>query len=80
MLFQILLPFYLKTGFRRQRIRYMSLTLTDLEFSPAQLNLFGPSALRQKEERLIAALDAIREKYGSETVWWGKTRFHGNPA
>lgn len=73
LLFQILKPFYLKTNFRRQRIRYLSLTFTDLEFSPSQLNLFDRPAAHQKEVRLVSALDSLREKYGEQTVQWGKT-------
>ncbi|MFC1569687.1 hypothetical protein ACFL4L_05595 [bacterium] len=73
LLFQILKPFYLKTSYRRQRIRYMSLTFTDLEFSPSQLSLFKQSESYQKEERLVNALDILRTKYGKKTVQWGKT-------
>ena len=78
LLFQILRPFYLKTGYRRQRIRYMSLTFTDLAFSPSQMVLFSPPDSHLKGERLTAALDVLRNKYGENAVQWGKTWMTGS--
>ncbi len=76
LLFRLLQPFYLKASFRRQRIRSMSLTFTDLEFSPAQLTLFDPADTRLRESRLVGALDALRRKYGESAVQFGKTALY----
>ncbi|MBN1781204.1 hypothetical protein JW948_08780 [bacterium] len=73
LLFRILEPFYLKSNFRRQRIRYLSLTFTDLEFSPAQLNLFSEPGEQRKEASLVKALDMLRQKYGDRAVLFGRT-------
>jgi DNA polymerase-4 len=73
LLFQTLRPFYLKTSFRRQRIRYMGLTFTDFEYSPSQLTLFDRPESHRKDERLVKALDRVRAKYGANAVRWGKT-------
>jgi DNA polymerase-4 len=73
LLFRLLQPFYLKTSFRRQRIRYLSLTFTDLEFSLNQLALFDRPADHQKADRLVHALDTLREKYGISSIQFGRT-------
>jgi DNA polymerase-4 len=73
LLFRILEPFYLKTNFRRQRIRYLGLTFTDIEFSPGQLGLFDSPPEQAREERLVEALDRLRGKYGEHAVQWGRT-------
>ncbi|MBN2105080.1 hypothetical protein JW835_13655 [bacterium] len=73
LLFRRVKPLYLKTSYRRQRIRYMSLTFTDLEYSPGQLCLFERSEAHRKEERLVNALDRMRIKYGENAVQWGRT-------
>ncbi|HEX9935011.1 MAG TPA: DNA polymerase IV, partial [bacterium] len=52
-LFRMLEPLFLQTGSRRQRVRYMGLTLTDLFVPPPQLDLFEASTSPSKEERLV---------------------------
>ena len=65
-------PFFLKTCFRRQRVRYMSVTFTDLMFPSAQTDLLEPLSQPLKEESLVAALDRIRTKFGDRSVYWGR--------
>jgi DNA polymerase-4 len=72
-LFRILGPFFLKTNFRRQRVRYLSLTLTDLAAPPAQLSLFDVPPPHPKEERLIRAIEAVRGKYNNAFLQFGRT-------
>jgi DNA polymerase-4 len=71
-LFRQIESLFLKTCERRQRIRYMSLTFTDLVFPSGQLALFASSAIPKKENALVTALDAIRIRYGATAVRWGK--------
>jgi len=70
-LFRVLEPFFLKTNARRQRVRYLSVTFTDLFVPPAQLSLFESSDGR-KEEALVSAVDAIRSKHGDGAVRFGR--------
>jgi DNA polymerase IV len=73
-MFRILEPFFLKTNFRRQRVRYLSLTLTDLAAPSGQLSLFDvPSEHAPKEERLIRAVEAVRGKYIKASLQFGRT-------
>ena len=65
-------PFFLKTCFRRQRVRYVSITITDLIFPSAQTSLLESFAEPSREESLVEALDAIRGKYGEKVVRWGR--------
>jgi DNA polymerase-4 len=72
-LFRILEPFFLKTNFRRQRVRYFSLTLTDLAAPPAQLSLFDVPKEHPREERLVRAVEAVRGRYGKAFLQFGRT-------
>ena len=72
LLYQKLEPLYLKTNFRRQRVRYMSLTFTDLVRPPAQMALFETPAHFEREEALVSALDKIRTRYSGDVVQWGR--------
>lgn len=72
LLFRELEPVYLKASERRQRIRYMSLTFTDLIFPTPQMTLFESLTHSSKEESLVAALDRIRERHGEKAVRWGR--------
>jgi len=72
LLYQKLEPLYLKTNFRRQRVRYMSLTFTDLVRPPAQMALFETPAHFEREEALVSALDKIRTRYSGDIVQWGR--------
>jgi DNA polymerase-4 len=75
LLFPDIEALFLKTCFRRQRIRYMSLTFTDLRLPSAQMRLFDPVREPAKEERLSLAMDNIREKYGEGAVQVGRVAF-----
>ncbi len=58
---------------RRVRIRYMRLVCDRLTFPPAQQPLF--STERKAEEKrtaLVTALDGIRDRFGGESVGWGR--------
>jgi DNA polymerase-4 len=72
LLFRTLEPLFLKTNERRQRVRYLSITFTDLVFPPAQLSLFKMPLASVKEESLAVALDKIRSKYGDEAIQWAR--------
>jgi len=74
LMYRILEPFFLKVNERRQRVRYMSLTFTDLFPVPDQLSLFDPPEADQKPEHLISALDSIRKKFGEEAIAFGRTQ------
>lgn len=71
-LYRLLEPIFIKTNERRQRIRYISLTFTDLVAPSPQLSLFDISRPHQKEENLVAALDAVRARYGEKIVAFGR--------
>jgi DNA polymerase-4 len=71
-LYRLLEPFFIRTNERRQRVRYLSLTFTDLVAPSPQLSLFDMSRPYQKEESLVAALDAIRARYGEKIVSFGR--------
>ncbi len=73
LLFEKVEPFFLKTNFRRQRVRYMGITFTDLRNFTDQMGLFDAFQEPQREENLVSALDVIRKKYGDTAVAWGKT-------
>ena len=54
---------------RRVRIQRLSLVGDRLTASPAQMTLFGGYEQdRQKSDNLISALDAIRNRFGSNAV------------
>ena len=72
LLYQKLEPLYLKASFRRQRVRYMSLTFTDLVRPAAQMALFDKPSHSIREEALVSALDRLRGKYGESVVQWGR--------
>lgn len=73
LLFQKLEPFFIKSNFRRQRIRYIGLTFTDLFYPPDQLSFFDSFTAPTREDKLVDALDEIRKKYGQSAVAWGRT-------
>ena len=58
---------------RRVRVRHLRLTCDRLTFPPAQLELFPEETEeRVRADGLIAALDAIRQKYGSHAIRFGR--------
>lgn len=59
---------------RRVRIRHLRLVCDRLTFPPAQRELFPIAAERdERRTRLVSALDAIRERFGSEAIRVGRT-------
>jgi len=77
-LFPILESLFLKVSGRRQRLRHMSLTFTDLSALPAQTALFDFSP-HSREEALIRALDDLRGRFGEGALQWGRERAGGLP-
>ncbi len=57
---------------RRVRIRRLRLVCDRLVFPPAQMPLFGGGSHAEKE-KLVGALDRIRERFGPEAVRVGRT-------
>ena len=58
---------------RRVRVRHLSLVCDRLIFPPAQLELFPEEAGRtRREEGLVAALDAIRARFGAGAIRVGR--------
>jgi len=63
-----------RTWSRRVRIRNLRLVCDRLTYPPAQLPLFAEeNAAQQKNDRLVAALDAIRGRFGRGAVSVGRT-------
>jgi DNA polymerase-4 len=59
---------------RRVRVRRLGLVCDCLAAPPAQMALFGGHEQeKQKSDRLISALDAIRNRFGSGAIRMGKT-------
>lgn len=59
---------------RRVRIRHLRLVCDRLVFPPAQRELFPADAAREdRQARLTAALDGIRERFGGEAIKVGRT-------
>jgi len=73
LLFPKLESLFLRANVRRQRVRYLSLTFTDLISRPAQLGLFDGGSHCPKEKALVSALDRIRTRYGSKAIRLGRT-------
>jgi DNA polymerase-4 len=61
-------------AWRRVRIRHLRLVCDRLMFPPAQRELFPAEAAREERQtRLIAALDRIRERFGGAAITVGRT-------
>jgi DNA polymerase-4 len=59
---------------RRVRVRHLRLVCSRLTYPPAQLELFATDAAAgRRDDRLTAALDAIRRRFGSGAVNLGRT-------
>ena len=59
---------------RRVRIRHLGLTCDRLTYPPAQMELFAKDKDEEKKRStLIAALDKIRFRFGSNAVHMGRT-------
>ena len=57
---------------RRVRLMRMTVQITGLEAPVEQLSLFETSAT-PPAHRLSLAMDAIRAKFGEQSLSWGKT-------
>ena len=57
---------------RRVRVRHLRLVCDRLVYPPAQMPLFDPEAHAEKE-KLIGAVDRIRERFGPEAIRMGRT-------
>ncbi|MGD8366616.1 MAG: hypothetical protein PVG78_03155 [Desulfobacterales bacterium] len=57
---------------RRVRVRRLRLVCDRLVFPPAQMSLFDQDANADKE-KLVGALDRIRERFGSDAIRVGRT-------
>ena len=59
---------------RRVRIRHLRVVCDRLTFPPAQRELFGESeTARQTADNLTAAIDAVRQRFGTDAVRVGRT-------
>ncbi|HEY3302492.1 MAG TPA: hypothetical protein VGL70_03030 [Candidatus Binatia bacterium] len=68
-------PLFFRAFQRRVRIRKMALKAEALENSEKQLPLFPvePSAESIRMQKLAAALDRVRSRYGEKAIEWGTT-------
>jgi DNA polymerase-4 len=57
---------------RRVRLRHLRLICARLIFPPRQLELFSDEQMQPKGERLISALDRIRQRHGDDKIRMGK--------
>jgi len=62
---------YYRVGYRRVRVRYLSLTFTDLRPVVTQLELFPLPDRSERENPLTLALDDIRKRYGKDAIQRG---------
>jgi DNA polymerase-4 len=59
---------------RRVRIRHLRLICDRLTFPPAQRELFPAEGIMdRRRDRLVSALDGIRDRFGPEAVRFGRT-------
>ena len=59
---------------RRVRLRRMTLVCDRLTYPPAQRLLFEPERrLAEKQDRLVAAMDRIRRRFGTDALAMGRT-------
>lgn len=56
---------------RRVRLRHIRMICPEPVFPPAQMDLF-PDPVRQKQDKLISAMDRIRERFGREMICAGR--------
>jgi len=56
---------------RRVRLRHIRLVCENPVFPPAQMDLF-PDPVLQKQERLIFAMDRIRDRFGGDMIHMGR--------
>lgn len=59
---------------RRVRLRGMTLVCDRLTYPPAQRLLFAPERrLAEKQDRLVTAMDRIRQRFGTDALTMGRT-------
>jgi DNA polymerase IV len=59
---------------RRVRIRHLRLICDGLTFPPAQLALFpDQQGEKEKRDKLVNAMDRVRERFGHDSVRFGRT-------
>ena len=59
---------------RRIRLRRMTLVCDRLTYPPAQRFLFSSERnAAEKQDRLVAAMDRIRQRFGSDALVMGRT-------
>jgi DNA polymerase-4 len=63
---------------RRVRVKHLMLLADRLGPPDQQAALFEPDRsedqTRMRRERLLVALDAIRDRFGEDSVWWGRAQ------
>jgi DNA polymerase-4 len=64
---------FFKACTRRVRVRFMRVRFWDFTRPSGQLSLFdAPSSDREKQVRAVQAMDRIRQRYGEESIRYGK--------
>jgi DNA polymerase-4 len=59
---------------RRVRLRRMTLVCDRLTYPPAQRLLFAPERrMAEKHDRLVAAMDRVRQRFGNDALAMGRT-------
>lgn len=72
-LFKSILPVFLQLFYRRVAVRRMVLEFSDLAMPSRQLSLFPwEKKFPPRDRDLQQALDAVRTKFGKESIFWGK--------
>ncbi len=60
---------------RRVRVRHLRLACDRLAYPPAQMPLFDADRrIARREQRIVAAVDQIRERFGQESIQVGRSR------
>jgi DNA polymerase IV len=73
-LFEVACRALLAAGSRRVRVRHLRLVCDRLIFPPAQLALFEDDRQKaEKRDRLISAVDTVRQRFGREAIAVGRT-------
>jgi DNA polymerase-4 len=58
---------------RRVRLRRMTLVCDRLTYPPAQRLLFEPERrMAEKQDRLVATMDRIRQRFGTDALAMGR--------
>ncbi|RKY82133.1 hypothetical protein DRQ07_02140 [candidate division KSB1 bacterium] len=73
-LYPVIKKLFTETVTRRQRIKYISLTFTDISSVSCQVDMFETSASLSKKSAAVQAMDTIISRYGKK-IEWGHTLF-----